>query len=115
MVLYLRKIVLSISLFISVISFVYCENTFKYDDYVNIEKIQCLNEKVIFSCLKYRLARFIWSVANGQTNLFSNNKVDPANKLITIVKLEENETTEPDYNISSDSRAISGKYVNLKY
>lgn len=44
----------------------------KIDNYITSSKSECFSSKNIFSCVKYKAARFIWTVATGKVQLIKN-------------------------------------------
>lgn len=42
------------------------------DNYITSSKSECFASKNLFSCVKYKTARFVWSVAVGQVQLIKN-------------------------------------------
>lgn len=42
------------------------------DKYITSSKAECFSSKNLFSCIKYKTARFVWSVASGQIQLIKN-------------------------------------------
>lgn len=46
-----------------------CDENNNSDTYITSSKSECFSSKNLFSCFKYKTARFIWSVATGQVQL----------------------------------------------
>lgn len=42
------------------------------DKYITSAKSECFSSKNLFSCIKYKTARFIWSTAAGRIQLMQN-------------------------------------------
>lgn len=42
------------------------------DTYITSSRSECFSSKNLFSCVKYKAARFVWSVATGQVQLIKN-------------------------------------------
>lgn len=57
--------------FIVLISGVTC-NENSSDTYITSSKSECFSSRNLFSCVKYKTARFIWSIATGQVQLLTN-------------------------------------------
>lgn len=80
------------------VTFVQCydsdQNRNIVDEYVLRAKSECFGSKRIFSCLKYRAARYIWSLANGENQYFqkdTNSQMDTKH-FFNIVQLSEPST-----------------------
>lgn len=54
------------------------------DKYITSSKSECFASKNLFSCIKYKTARFIWSVAVGQVQLIKNPAYNEHFNLIRI-------------------------------
>lgn len=59
------------------------------DKYIASSKSECFASKNLFSCIKYKTARFIWSVAVGQVQLTKNPAISEHINLIRIPNNEE--------------------------
>ncbi|XP_037037943.1 uncharacterized protein LOC119075581 [Bradysia coprophila] len=92
---------------IFVISDIRCseQNT---DKYITSSKAECFSSKRLFSCIKYKAARFIWSVAVGriQFNLLNDERFN----LVKIANdSDDNEFWEyrHDQDVSETSKILS--------
>lgn len=89
----------------------YCDK--KSDEYVLTVQAECYSSKRLFSCFKYRFARYIWSFASGRMNLFeteatSTVDVDGSGGTVKLVQLTE---PERDDNIFQDQRQMPSKFL----
>lgn len=85
---------------------VHCEKL-TTDDYVVSAQSECFSSKRIFSCFRYKAARYVWSMATGRMNLFDNDINQRAQFLdgnFSVVQLSEPSTEV----IFPDARDISG-------
>lgn len=57
------------------------------DKYITSSKSECFTSRNLFSCIKYKTARFIWSVAVGQAQLIKNS-IDGEH--INLIKIPNN-------------------------
>lgn len=85
------------------VTFVYSEKN--ADNYVTSTQSECFTSKRIFSCFRYRVARYIWSIATGHANLFQQD-IGPSilNGTFNFVQLSEPSGME----IFPEARQISG-------
>lgn len=78
----------------------------KSDEYVLTVQSECYTSKKIFSCFKYRIARYVWSFASGKMNLFDyDNTSKEFDNKVRFVQLSEPDNEE----MFSESRQMSGK------
>lgn len=89
----------------------YCDK--KSDEYVLTVQAECYSSKRLFSCFKYRFARYIWSFASGRMNLFeteatSTVDVDGSGGTVKLVQLTE---PERDDNIFQDQRQMPSEFL----
>lgn len=83
-----------------------CADNKSADDYVTSTQSECFISKRIFSCFRYRAARYIWSVATGQAKYFQHDtgSPSPTNSSFNFVQLTEPSQVE----IFPEARQISG-------
>lgn len=83
-----------------------CNGDRKTDEYLSSVQSDCYSSKKLFSCFKYRIARYVWSFATGRINIFDH---DTASKEfsngVKIVQLTEPDTTE----LFSEARQTSSE------
>lgn len=98
--------------FLLCVTFVYGDKS--ADNYVTSSQSECFTSKRIFSCFRYRVARYIWSVASGHANLFQPDVVGPSvmNSTVNFVQLSEPSRMD----IFPEAREISGKkhYIKMR-
>lgn len=69
----------------------------KSDKYVTSSKAECLSSKSLFSCVKYKSARFIWSLAIGRVQLDKLFNSERFNLVKIASDEEDNEFPEYRY------------------
>lgn len=78
------------------------------DKYITTSKSECFSSKKLFSCIKYKTARFIWSVAVGEVQLLKNPIYS---EHLNIIRIPNNGEVA-DF---SEYRFESGAYSCEKY
>lgn len=90
------------------VSFVYSDKS--ADNYVTSSQSECFTSKRIFSCFKYRVTRYIWSIATGHANLFQQDIIGPSvmnSSTFNFIQLSEPSKLE----MFPEAREILGKCV----
>ncbi|XP_037029215.1 uncharacterized protein LOC119069262 [Bradysia coprophila] len=80
------------------------------DKYITASKAECFSSKNLFSCIKYKTARFIWSVAAGKIQLIKNPLNSEHFNLVRITNDgEEKEFSEYRYeqDVPESTKALS--------
>lgn len=81
---------------------------YKSDEYLSSVQSECFSSKKIYSCTKYRVARYVWSFATGRTNLFEyNNTNNDFVNNVMLVKLSD----PNDVEYFPDAKSFSSKFL----
>lgn len=85
-----------------------CGNENNLDNYITSSRSECFSSKNLISCVKYKTARFIWSVATGQVQLIKNPIF---NEHFHLIPITNNDADGTDF---SEYRFQSGMQCNAK-